>query len=236
MSRQDITGHFAQVREAMANAAQRVGRDPADVKLIAVSKTQPPEAIEAAMATGQRLFGENMVQEALTKISHCASKSLEWHFIGHLQSNKVRHIPGHFDWLHSLDTVKLAQRLSRLASENRVVVKTLIEVNVTRDPAKHGVDPDQLPALLEAMLKESLPGIALCGLMCMGPQDGNETELRSSFASLRTLRDSCQRQFSLPGFTELSMGMSNDFVEAILEGATFIRVGSALFGARLPRR
>lgn len=230
---QTIADNLARVREAIANAAHRAGRNPAEVRLIAVSKTQPPEAVAAAVAAGQRVFGENTVQDALTKIPHFTGQNLEWHFIGHLQSNKVKHIPGNFTWLHSLNSLKLAQRLSRIAQEQQTMVQALIEVNITRDPAKHGVDPDAVPALLDQLLREPLPGIALRGLMAIGPQDGTEKELRTAFAALRELRESCRKLFSLAAFTELSMGMSGDFTEAILEGATLVRIGTAIFGSRV---
>ncbi len=230
-----IADNLARVRDSIADAAHRAGRRPDAVRLIAVSKTQPAEAVAAAVAAGQHVFGENTVQDALTKIPHFAGQDLEWHFIGHLQSNKVKNIPGNFAWVHSLDSLKLAGRLSRIAEEKQVVIQTLIEVNITRDPAKHGVDPDALPALLDELLREPLPGIALHGLMAIGPQDARENELRRAFASLQQLCETCRERFALPAFRELSMGMSNDFVEAIQEGATLVRIGSAIFGERVRR-
>jgi hypothetical protein len=232
MTSNTIADNLSRIREAIARAAQRAGRNPDDIRLIAVSKTQPPEAVAAAVAAGQRLFGENTVQDALTKIPHFAGQNLEWHFIGHLQSNKVKFIPRNFSWLHSLDSLKLAERVSRFAEEHHTVVQSLIEVNITRDPAKHGVQPEAVPALLEQLLRDPLPGVALRGFMAIGPQDGTEKELRTAFAALRSLRDQCSMQFALPTFTELSMGMSGDYAEAILEGASFVRVGSAVFGKR----
>jgi hypothetical protein len=229
---QTVAANLARVREAIASAAQRAGRNPDDIRLIAVSKTQPPEAVAAAIAAGQRLFGENTVQDALTKIPQFAGQNLEWHFIGHLQTNKVKFIPRNFSWLHSLDGLKLAERLSRMAQDHGVTIQTLIEVNITSDPAKHGVQSEAVPALLEQLLREPLPGIALRGLMTIGPQNGTEHELRTAFAALRSLRDQCTTRFSLPAFTELSMGMSNDFAEAIQEGATHVRVGTSIFGHR----
>ena len=230
---QTVADNLARVREAIADAARRAGRDPSEVKLIAVSKTQPVEAVAAAVAAGQRLFGENTVQDALTKIPRFIGQNLEWHFIGHLQSNKARQIPGNFTWLHSLDGLKLAERVSRFATEQATVVQCLVEVNITRDPAKHGIDPERAPEFLEQLLRAPLPGIALRGFMTIGPQDGTEKELRSTFAALRDLRDRCAAQFALAAFTELSMGMSGDFTAAILEGATLVRLGSILFGARV---
>mgnify|MGYP001616551728 CR=1 FL=1 len=227
-----IAANLERLRAALADAALRAGRRPEDVKLIAVSKTQPAEAVAAAIAAGQRAFGESTVQDALTKIPHFAGQALEWHFIGHLQSNKARFIPGNFAWVHSLTSVKLAQRLARLAQEQNTIINTLIEVNITRDPAKHGLAPEDVAPRLDELLKANLAGIPLRGLMAIGPHPATEFERRASFAALRTLRDDCAQRFALPGFTELSMGMSGDFVEAILEGSTMVRVGTALFGER----
>ena len=227
-----IAANLERLRATLADAAQRAGRHPADVKLIAVSKTQPAEAVAAAIAAGQRVFGESTVQDALTKIPQFAGQALEWHFIGRLQSNKARFIPGNFAWLHSLTSLKLAERLARLAQEQNTIINTLIEVNITRDPAKHGLAPEDVLPRLEELLKADLTGIPLRGLMAIGPHPATEFERRASFAALRKLRDDCVRRFALPGFTELSMGMSGDFVEAILEGSTMVRVGTALFGER----
>jgi len=228
----NISENLQRLRATIAQAAERAGRRAGDVQLIAVSKTQPLEAVAAAAAAGQRAFGENTVQEALAKIEAFRGRGLEWHFIGHLQSNKAKFVPGNFSWLHSLDSVKLASRLSRLAQDQQTPINVLIEVNVTRDPAKHGVAAEQVAPLLEQLLKENLAGIHLRGLMTIGPHPATPAELRAAFASLRRLRDDCAQRFDLPGFTELSMGMSGDFVEAIQEGATFVRLGSAVFGDR----
>lgn len=227
-----IAANLAALKTRIAELATAAGRKPEAVRLIAVSKTHPRDAIEAAVAAGQREFGENTVQDALSKIPHFAGRGLIWHFIGHLQSNKAKFIPGNFEWLHSLDSVALAQRLSRAAVERGVSVKSLIEVNITRDPAKHGLDPDSVFPLIEELLGQSLPGVGLRGLMCIGPHPATETEIRAAFANLRKLRDTCQSRFGLPAFTELSMGMSGDYAEAIQEGSTMVRIGTAVFGER----
>jgi PLP dependent protein len=227
-----ISENLQRLRTAIARAAERAGRRAGEVQLIAVSKTQPLEAVAAAIAAGQRLFGENAVQEALLKIQAFPELGLEWHFIGHLQSNKAKSVPGSFSWLHSLDSLKLASRLSRLAQDKQATVKALIEVNMTRDPGKHGIAPEQLAPLLDQLLAEDLHGIRLRGLMTLGPHPATSDELRATFAGLRQLRDDCAQRFALPDFTELSMGMSGDFVEAILEGSTFVRLGTAVFGHR----
>lgn len=226
----DIALNLARVRHDVAEAASAAGRDPAAITLIAVSKTQPPSAVAAAFAAGQQAFGENTVQDALTKVP--LFPRAEWHFIGHLQSNKAKHIPGQFTWLHTLDSLSLAQRLARLMPLGAAPLNVLIEVNVTQDPRKHGVAPDALLPLLETLMAADLPGLALRGLMTIGPYPASETQVRAAFARLRELRHRAGAQFRLPAFTELSMGMSTDYVQAIQEGATMLRIGSAIFGER----
>lgn len=227
-----IAANLERLRARLADSTHRAGRRPEDVRLIAASKTQSAAAIAAAVAAGQRLFGENTVQDALTKIPQFAGQALEWHFIGHLQSNKVRFMPGNFSWVHSLDSAKLAQRLARSAQTQNAAINTLIEVNITRDPAREGVMPETVAPLLDQLLKENLAGLTLRGLMAIGPHPATEAERRAAFAALRKLRDACHQQYALPGFTELSMGMSSDFVEAVAEGSTQVRIGTAIFGQR----
>lgn len=225
-----VARNLARVREEIAAAARAAGRRPEEIRLIAVSKTHPPEAVAAAITAGQVDFGENTVQEALTKIPLYSSAN--WHMIGHLQSNKAKLIPGHFAWVHSVDSLKLAQRLSRMAQEKGVVLDALFEVNVTRDPAKHGLAPEELAPVLDALLKEGHPGLRLRGLMTIGPYPASEADSRACFAKLRELRDDCRQRFGLNDFTELSMGMSGDYAAAIKEGSTMVRIGTAIFGER----
>jgi pyridoxal phosphate enzyme (YggS family) len=225
-----VAGNLARVRAEIASAARAAGRKPEEIRLIAVSKTHPPEVVAAAIAAGQMDFGENTVQEALTKIP--LYESVIWHMIGHLQSNKAKSVPGNFGWVHSIDSLKLAQRLSRMAQEKDVVLDALFEVNVTRDPAKHGLPPEELAPLLDTLLKEGHPGLRLRGLMTIGPYPATETDSRASFARLRELRDDCRKRFGLKDFTELSMGMSGDYAAAIKEGSTMVRIGTAIFGER----
>ena len=227
-----IIDNLERLRASLAQAALRAGRRPEDVKLIAVSKNQPAEAVAAAVAAGQRAFGENTAQEALTKIPGFAGQGLEWHFIGHLQSNKAKLVPGYFAWLHSLDSVKLAQRLAHLAREQNTTLSTLIEVNIARGPARHGVAAEHVAPLLDRLLKENLGGIELRGLMAIGPHPATGAERRAAFAAVRELRDDCMRRYALPDFTELSMGMSGDYAEAVEEGSTMVRLGTAIFGQR----
>jgi len=232
MMKHDVEKNLIDIRDAIARAARASGRNPDAVRLIAVSKTHPPEAITAAVAAGQRDFGESTMQEALTKIPRFPNQGLQWHFIGHLQSNKARFVPGNFSWLHSLDSLALARKLSRLAQEQLANINMLIEVNVFRDAKKHGVDPEALFGFLEQLMKENLPALHWRGLMTIGPYPAAEKEVRVCFARLRELRDGCRRRLDLPRFTELSMGMSGDYAEAIQEGATMVRIGSAIFGER----
>jgi len=219
------------VRQRIADAARGAGRQADDVRLIAVSKRQPLEAIEALIACGHKDFGENQMQEAIDKIERLKDTPLEWHFIGHLQSNKTRHIGGNFRWVHTVDSVKIARRIAVSASDAGHTVNLLLQVNVSGDPAKHGITADALFPLIETVLQEKPDSIRLRGLMTIGYRDVAVSETRRSFALLRELLETCRTRFGAD-FTELSMGMSGDYLLAIEEGATMVRVGSALFGAR----
>jgi PLP dependent protein len=220
------------IRARIGAAAQAAGRPPRQIRLIAASKTQPATAIAAAIGAGQTDFGESMVQDALKKIPLFRDRNLTWHFIGHLQSNKTRFIPELFSWVHSVDSLKLAARLDQAAGRHNSHLNVLIEVNIARDPARHGVAPEQLPALVEQWRRQDLRHLKLRGLMAMAPYPAGEAETRRAFAAVRELRDALAARFALPEFTELSMGMSGDFETAILEGATMVRVGASIFGER----
>ena len=219
------------VRQRMAEAAQRAGRRVDAVRLVAVSKRQPLEAIETLIACGQTDFGENQVQEALEKIGRLGGQPVEWHFIGHLQSNKTRHIGGHFNWVHTVDSVKLARRIDASAREAGRCVNLLLQVNVSGDPAKHGIAEEALLPMIDAIMEQRLEAIRLRGLMTIGYRDVAEAETRRSFCRLRELLEACRSRYG-DHFSELSMGMSGDYTLAIEEGATLVRVGSALFGER----
>jgi pyridoxal phosphate enzyme (YggS family) len=229
---QDIAANLARIQERIDKAAARAGRSSRDVKLIAVSKTHDADAVAAALRAGQRRFGENTTQEALQKIPQFEGQEAEWHFIGHVQSNKARFIPGNFHWLHSLEDAKLADRLARFWQPHQPIVNVLIEVNITGDPAKHGVDANGLFPLLDQLTIQKRPGLELRGLMTIGPHAADETSTRAAFSALRNLRDQCIQRYALPHFDELSMGMSGDFEIAIEEGATLVRIGTAIFGER----
>jgi pyridoxal phosphate enzyme (YggS family) len=225
------------VNDQVAEAIVRAGRPMDSVKLIAVSKTHPAEVVAAAAQAGQRVFGENRVQEALDKQAALNAlpenlPPLEWHLIGHLQSNKARFVPAAFQWVHTTDSLELAKRISDAALKAGLVCNALIQVNVADDPAKHGIDPAELVPLVEAVHSAELGGLALRGLMTIGKLNATESEARHAFASLRSLCDRVREQSGMAAFNELSMGMSSDFPLAIAEGATMIRVGSAIFGER----
>ena len=219
------------IRRRIADAARRAERLPERVRLIAVSKTQSVAAIQSLIDLGVRDFGESQVQEGLEKIEHFRNTALNWHFIGHLQSNKTRHMAGRFDWVHSVDSARLARRLARPLPTGQSPLKLLLQVNVAQDPAKHGLLPHEVYPTVEDLLQGDLPGVEFRGLMTIGFLGADEYQTRASFAALRDLLEGCRQRFG-SGFSELSMGMSDDFELAIEEGATMVRVGSALFGGR----
>ena len=223
-----IAANLEEIRRRMADAAQRAGRDPASVRLVAVSKTYPAEAVAAAAATGQRIFGESRVQESRDKIPACPP-GLEWHFIGHLQKNKVRQALPLFPFFHSIDSTALAGAIDRIAGETGVKAQGLLEVNVSGEETKYGFTPEELRAQFPTLSK--LPHLRILGLMTMAPYSDNPEDARPVFRTLRELRDELQSTYQHP-LPELSMGMSGDFEPAIEEGATLVRVGSSIFGAR----
>jgi pyridoxal phosphate enzyme (YggS family) len=223
-----IAANLEEIRRRMADAAQRAGRDPASVRLVAVSKTYPAEAVAAAAATGQRVFGESRVQESRDKIPACPP-GLEWHFIGHLQKNKVRQALPLFSFFHSIDSTALAGAIDRIAGETGVKTQGLLEVNVSGEETKHGFTPEELRAQFPTLSK--LRHLRIRGLMTMAPYSDNPEDARPVFRTLRELRDELQSTYQHP-LPELSMGMSGDFEPAIEEGATLVRVGSSIFGAR----
>ena len=224
----DIATHLAAAHETIATAARRAGRAPDSVRLVAVSKTQPAEAIVTAAATGQRIFGENRVQEAREKIPACPP-GLEWHLIGHLQKNKVRQALSLFSFLHSIDSEALAAAIDRIAGETGKKVAGLLEVNVAREGTKHGFTPAQLREAFPALA--ALPHLRIRGLMTMAPYNENPEAARPVFRALRALRDELQSAHG-SALPELSIGMSGDFEPAIEEGATLVRLGSSIFGQR----
>jgi hypothetical protein len=220
---------FELVRENIYAAAERAGRSPDDVELVAVSKKHPVESVsEAFQEAGQELFGESRVQEALIKIPALPSR-LRWHFIGHLQANKVRKALPCFELIHGIDTVDIARDVDRVAAEMGLFPRVLLEVNVSGEGSKHGFTPEGLERELEGLL--ALPRIQVEGFMTMAPLVKEAEAARPYFTKLRELRDRLAGQVGIPLAT-LSMGMSGDYEVAVEEGATLVRVGSALFGGR----
>jgi hypothetical protein len=224
-----LTANFDRVRERIARATGRSGRQPDEVTLVAVSKTFPAEAIIAAYEAGLRVFGENRVQEFESKQPQLAGLVATWHLIGHLQSNKARRAVHSFDRVDSVDSGSLAQKLDSGAAEEKKRLPILIEVHIGGETSKTGVAEKALPDLAESLL--SMPHVELRGVMAIPPYSDDPERARPYFQKLRELRDDLSRRLRLP-LPVLSMGMSHDFEVAIEEGATEIRVGSALFGAR----
>ncbi len=216
------------VREKIAEAAARAGRDLQEIQLVAVSKTHPPEAVRAAMDAGQMLFGESKVQEARAKIPLCPGRA-RWHFIGHLQKNKIRHALPLFELIHGVDSLELARDLDRVAGEMGLHPRALLEVNVAGEGSKFGFAPAKLRTAMEELL--ALGRVQIEGLMCIPPPQSKAEDARKFFVALRNLRDELMREFRVP-LPQLSMGMSGDFGTAIEEGATLVRVGTAIFGER----
>lgn len=222
-----IERNLKTVNETIAKACERCGRDPQDVKLVGVTKTVGIEEIEILRQLGLRRMGENRVQAAKEKLPQVAALDIEWHMIGHLQTNKVNAALELFQYFHSVDRLKLARAISQRA-EDEQPVPILIEVNVSGEQAKHGCSLTDLDELVTQV--DALPGVELKGLMTMAPFVEDEKVLRSVFRGLREARDEInERGLTGKPLTELSMGMTNDYVYAVEEGATFVRVGSALF-------
>ena len=231
-----IGRNLAGVHARIARAAEAAGREPASVRLIAVTKTKPVAAVIAALAAGQQLFGENYAQELKEKCDALGSAAAtpgapEWHFLGALQGNKAKLVVGRAALVHTCDRLSLAQELNKQAAKAAIgapgfVQRVLLEVNLGREPQKGGCHPEALPELLREVF--ALPGLRCEGLMCIPPAEGDP---RGWFRALRTLRDQAL-QGGLGPLPVLSMGMSADFEQAIAEGATLVRVGTALFGAR----
>ena len=227
-----ITLNMQAVGEAIAAAADEARRARDSVRLLAVSKTFGPEAVIEAAAAGQRAFGENYVQEGVDKVRAVTAAlpdvPLEWHFIGPIQSNKTRPIAEHFDWVHTVEREKIAQRLAEQRPEARGPLNVCLQVNISGEASKSGVAPADVAALARSVA--ALPQLRLRGLMAIPEPTDDFTAQRAAFAALRTLYDALREQgFALD---TLSMGMSSDLRAAVLEGATIVRVGSAIFGAR----
>lgn len=237
----NIAANIADVREKIASAAARANRSADEITLVAVSKTMPIELIQAAIAAGLMDFGENRVEEAESKIALLKSpKPPRWHMIGHVQSRKVKNIVPLFDVLHSVERLKIAQKLSEHASEAGKLMPIFLEINIAGEEAKDGfnaVDWQKKPAVKASLFEElqqlfALPSLDIRGLMTMAPYYDEAEATRPVFAELAALREALRQEFKLP-LPDLSMGMTNDYAIAIEEGATIVRIGRAIFGERL---
>ena len=215
-----VTENLRKIRDLLAAATVEAGRSPGDVHLLAVSKKQPLDKIIAAADAGQRDFGENIVREGIEKVTELAQRGLCWHFIGHLQSNKTRVVAEHFDWVHSVDKMKTARRLSEQRPESLGELNICIQVNIDDEASKSGAAPEDVRDLARAIA--TMPRLRLRGLMCLPAIRGTFEEQRVPFARTREGLD----------MDTLSMGMSDDFRAAIMEGATMVRIGTAVFGPR----
>jgi hypothetical protein len=224
----DLAENFQNIRKKIADACARAGRNAADVQLLAVTKGHGPDAVAAAAELGQTLFGENKVQEAKAKIPLCPGR-LRWHMIGHLQSNKCRDAVQLFDMLQGVDSLALAEEINRQAEKSGKTMPILLEVNVAGEASKFGYKPEAL--LAESSQINALPKIEVHGLMTVPPYSPNAERSRSYFRQLRELKTRCDEILGAP-LPHLSMGMSGDFEVAIEEGATIVRIGTALFGPR----
>jgi len=224
-----IADNLAAVRAVISEAAARAGRHPPDVELVAVTKTHPPDSVVEALAAGQFVFGESRVQEAKAKIPLVSGRA-RWHFIGHLQRNKIRHaLALGFELLHGVDSLDIAREINRLTGETGVFPRVLLEVNVAGESSKFGFSPAKLREQLEELL--SLERLQIEGLMTIAPFAPEAESSRKYFVALRELRDQLQTEFRVP-LPRLSMGMSGDYAVAVEEGATLVRVGTAIFGTR----
>jgi pyridoxal phosphate enzyme (YggS family) len=241
----DIARNLALVQERITEAALRSGRDPADVTLVAVTKTHPVEAVVAAYQAGVRHFGENRAEEGASKKvaaqAILAGPPPVWHMVGHVQGRKANIVATHFDWVHSVDRLRIARRLSGFAQDAGRVIPVLLECNVSGEATKYGFDlldweeETARTASFFAAVEEilALPGLSVQGLMTMAPFVADPEAVRPVFASLRALMDALRESFPAHDWHHLSMGMTDDFEVAIEEGASLVRIGRAIFGARL---
>ena len=219
---------LAQAQDKVAAAAARSGRTADEITIVAVSKTHPPEAVSALLSAGQTVFGESRIQEAKAKIPIVGGRA-RWHFIGHLQKNKIRQALPLFELMHSVDSLDLARDIQRIADEIGANPRVLLEINLAAESTKFGFPPDVLRAQFEDLL--ALGRLNIEGLMCIPPPQPQAEMARKFFVTLRELRDRLQAEFRV-GLPELSMGMSSDYPVAVEEGATLVRIGTAIFGDR----
>jgi pyridoxal phosphate enzyme (YggS family) len=227
-----IAENLERVRAQIAQAAAKAGRPVEDIELVAISKTHDAGKVREAIEAGHTLFGESRVQEARVKIPELPS-NLRWHFVGHLQKNKIRHALPLFELIHSVDSLALAQDINRIAEEDGLHPRVLLEVNVAGEGSKFGFVPDKLRAEMESLL--AFPRLSILGLMTIPPLAEEAEASRKYFVQLREVRDRLQTEFHVD-LAQMSMGMTQDFAVAVEEGATLVRVGTAIFGERSKRQ
>ncbi|MDI3473206.1 MAG: dependent protein [Thermotogaceae bacterium] len=227
--KETISKNIERVLEKIKKSAEKVGRNPDEITLVAVSKNMPTEAIKIAYEAGLRIFGENRAQEAREKVESLKDLDIKWHFIGRLQRNKVKYVVNFSELVHSVDSFELLLEIDKRARKISKVQNILLEVNISGEETKAGLNPDAIDDIVEKALK--LENIKLRGFMTMAPFVEDPEEVRWVFKSLRELRDRISQKYNLKNL-ELSMGMSNDFEVAIEEGATMVRIGTAIFGRR----
>ncbi len=227
----DIATNYQQIVRRVHRACKRSGREPESVKIVAISKGQSPVKISDAVSCGINTLGESRPQEFREKQSLLADyHDINWHFVGHLQENKVRFVVGQCELIHSVDSLALADALANRSRKQGVCSSILLQVNVSREETKHGVLTDDAPEIVEKIMK--IEGVELRGLMCMAPHVEHSEQVRPIFRQLRELSEQLNDEISDCSLDELSMGMSNDFEVAVEEGATLVRVGQAIFGPR----
>ncbi|MBY5980250.1 YggS family pyridoxal phosphate-dependent enzyme [Ferrimonas balearica] len=223
-----ITERLIEAQARIDAAAAQAGRVGESITLLAVSKTKPAEMIREAYLAGARDFGENYLQEGVDKIDALQDLDIRWHFIGPLQSNKTRPVAERFDWIHSVDRLKIAQRLSEQRPSGKAPLNVCIQVNISAEQSKSGVNPAQLPELAAAVA--ALPGLQLRGLMAIPAPESDPEKQRQALAQMKQLFDALKAEH--PGLDTLSMGMSDDLEAAVAEGSTMVRIGTAIFGTR----
>ncbi len=226
-----ITQQLADISDRIARICETSGRAPGSVKLLAVSKTRSADDVRTALGAGQINFGENYLQEAIDKVDSIPEAT--WHFIGGIQSNKTRDIANRFDWVHSVSSQKVARRLAAQRQVERGKLNVLVQINLSEEPQKGGIAPAQAIDFVGEL--RALDTLRLSGLMAIPASTGDLKTQHSNFARLRALKDQIASELALKDFTELSMGMTQDYEAAIAEGATWIRIGTAIFGARAPK-
>ena len=226
-----IADNLKSVKRRIGEAARKAGRSPDSIRLVVVSKQASSEKIISAYEAGAECFGENKIQEAVDKIENVKLQGVVWHFIGHLQKNKIKYINSHFDLIHSVDSLSLAEKISEHSKSQDRVQPVLLQINISGEEAKFGMSPSDLVEQLSDFA--AFNGIRIKGLMTIPPQDPNPESSRQYFSALRLLRDKCQN-LNIGGIelNELSMGMTSDYKVAIEEGATLVRIGTAIFGLR----